>query len=96
MNHKNIKNRYFKNRFRLKKNRFRFFPFKNEKTDIFQKSYVLRVNCMKPIQFDQEESENRGTKVPWFILQAPKPKNPKLGQNLKFIISQFPFRFKLN
>ena len=48
---------------------------------------------MKSVQFDHEESENRGPKVPWFILKDTKSKYPKLGKNLKFIISQFPLRY---
>ena len=41
MNHKNIINWCFDFGFRLKKKRIPFFPFKNEKTDIFLKFYVL-------------------------------------------------------
>ena len=29
----------------------------------------------------------------WLILKAPRSKNPKLGQTLKWITSQFPFRY---
>ena len=39
--------------------------------------FNIKVNCMRSLQFDHEESENRGHKIPWFILKAPGPKNPK-------------------
>ena len=43
----------------------------------FPKIVCFKVNSVKPNQLDHEESENRGPKVPWFILKAPRTKNPK-------------------
>ena len=80
MNHKNIKKRCFEILIRFKKKRIPFLPFfsvKKQTNGYFPKIQCFKVNNMKAIQFDHEESENRGPKVPWFILKASRPKTPK-------------------